>query len=73
MTVRVFSIAVAVIMIGSFVRAQNPGRGGDAGRGARGGGLANKVPELPAGTFTASPTVARTMLQQADEEARQIV
>src|SRR5262249_31681372 len=65
MMVRVFGFAVAVIMFGSFVRAaQNPARGGDAGRGARGGGgLANKIPDLPAGAFTASSTVARTMLQ----------
>jgi carboxymethylenebutenolidase len=44
--------------------SQNPVREGDAGRGARGGGgLANKVPELPAGAFTASSTVAHTVLQ----------
>ena len=49
-----------------------PGRGGQRGeaqgrgeRGGapRGGGLANKVPELPAGAFTASSTVARTNLR----------
>src|SRR5262245_46860784 len=49
-----------------------PGRAGQgsdaAGRGERGGpprggGLANKVPELPAGAFTAGSTVARTSLR----------
>jgi carboxymethylenebutenolidase len=50
-----------------------PGRGGqrggdaqgrgDRGGAPRGGGLANKVPELPAGAFTASSTVARTNLR----------
>jgi carboxymethylenebutenolidase len=54
---RVFSIAVALIVTGSFALGQ------DAGRGARGGGgLANKVPELAAGAFTASSTVAHTTL-----------
>src|SRR5262249_47449505 len=44
--------------------AQNPGARGEAGRGARGfGGLANKSPDLPAGAFTASSTVAHTTLQ----------
>jgi carboxymethylenebutenolidase len=55
--VRLVSIAVAVTILGSLVVAQ------DAGRGARGGGLANKVPELAAGAFTASSTVARTKFQ----------
>jgi carboxymethylenebutenolidase len=55
-----FSISIALIMIAPFVAGQ--GRG-DAARGARGGGLANKVPDLPAGAFTASSTVAHTTLQ----------
>jgi len=40
------------------------GRGGD-GRGGRGGGggLANKNPDLPAGAFTASSTIAHTTLR----------
>jgi len=77
MFVRVFSIAITLIMIASFAPCQktlaaaqapergtqNAARGGDAGRGARGGGLANKSPDLPAGAFTASSTVARTTLQ----------
>jgi predicted acyl esterase len=37
------------------------GRQGGGGRG--GGGLAAKNPDLPAGAFTASSTIARTMLQ----------
>ena len=37
--------------------------GGERGVPPRGGGLANKVPELPAGAFTASSTVARTSLR----------
>src|SRR5215467_14185705 len=54
----VFRFAAALIAMGSFILAQ------DAGRGARGrGGLANKVPELAAGAFTASSTVARTKFQ----------
>src|SRR5215831_6638035 len=56
---RVLSISIA-LMVASFAAGQ--GRG-DAARGARGGGLANKVPDLPAGAFTASSTVAHTTLQ----------
>src|SRR5215831_578522 len=56
---RVLSISIA-LMVASFAAGQ--GRG-DAARGARGGGLANKVPDLPAGAFTASSTVAHTALQ----------
>src|SRR5215831_11132751 len=56
---RVLSISIA-LMVASFAAGQ--GRG-DAARGARGGGLANKVPDLPAGAFTASSTVARTRFQ----------
>lgn len=77
MVARVFSIAITLIIVGFFVTrqetlatAQAPERGGqnprgrgDAARGARGGGLANKTPELPAGAFTAGSTVAHTTLQ----------
>src|SRR5215813_1039423 len=71
MVARVFGIAIALIIIGSFVTrhaapargGQNPEGRGDAARGARGGGLANKIPELPAGAFTAGSTVAHTTLQ----------
>jgi len=77
MFARVFRIAIALIIVVSFATrqeklatAQAPERGGqdrggrgDATRGARGGGLANKIPELPAGAFTASSTVAHTTLQ----------
>src|SRR5215475_7199848 len=56
---RVLSVSIA-LMVASFAAGQ--GRG-DAARGARGGGLANKVPDLPAGAFTASSTVAHTTLQ----------
>ena len=45
-SVRIFSIAMAL------AAAQAP----------RGGGLANKIPDLPAGAFTASSTVAHTTL-----------
>lgn len=55
--VRVVIVAVVVTMFGSLALAQ------DAARGARGGGLANKVPELAAGAFTASSTVAHTKFQ----------
>ena len=71
-------IAIAFVVVAGFsprfLQAGN-GRGlkpatrlavQDAGRGARGGGgggLANKVPDLPAGAFTASSTVAHSMLQ----------
>jgi len=55
---RVFRVAVALMVSGTFVFGQ------DAGRGARGGGgLANKVLELAAGAFTASSTVAHTTFQ----------
>src|SRR5262249_37306206 len=68
---------IALIIVVFFVTAQEtpataqaPQRGGqdrggrgDAAPGARGGGLANKTPELPAGAFTASSTVAHTTLQ----------
>ncbi len=77
MVARIFRISIALIIVGSFVTrqetpatAQAPERGGqnrggrgDAARGARGGGLATKAPDLPAGAFTASSTVALTMLQ----------
>jgi carboxymethylenebutenolidase len=43
-------------------RGEVQGRG-ERGGPPRGGGLANKVPELPAGAFTASSTVARTTLR----------
>jgi len=43
-------------------RGEAQGRG-ERGGPPRGGGLANKVPELPAGAFTASSTVARTTLR----------
>src|SRR5262245_46422869 len=43
-------------------RGEAQGRG-ERGGPPRGGGLANKVPELPAGAFTASSTVARTSLR----------
>src|SRR5439155_22538632 len=53
-------VAAALVVIASIMLAR------DAGRGARGGGgLANKVPELAAGAFTASSTVARTKSQHA--------
>ena len=56
----------------AVLQQPSPGRGGQReevqGRGERGGpprggGLANKVPDLPAGAFTASSTVARTNLR----------
>src|SRR5262245_48743458 len=75
MFARVFSLAIALMVsLAADQRiltagqapergAQDPGARGDAGRGARGGGLANKTPDLPAGAFTASSTVAHTTLQ----------
>jgi carboxymethylenebutenolidase len=47
-------IAITLIMVVSFAAAA---------QAPRGGGLANKIPDLPAGAFTASSTVAHTMLQ----------
>jgi len=57
---------VSVVAQQGGERAGQPpgGRQGGDGRGGRGGGgLAAKNPELPAGAFTASSTVARTTLR----------
>jgi len=54
------AIVSVVIMIGFLsLWAQR----GERGEPPRGGGLANKVPDLPAGAFTAGSTVARTNLR----------
>ena len=59
--VHVVRAPVALFVIGFFTLGV---LGQDAGRGARGGGgLANKVPDLAAGAFTASSTVAHTKFQ----------
>jgi carboxymethylenebutenolidase len=44
-------------------RGEGQRGGGEAAGPPRGGGLANKAPDLPSGAFTASSTVARTKLR----------
>ena len=64
-------ICLPLRVVTTVSQQRAPTRGGQGeiqGRGERGGlprggGLANKVPELPAGAFTASSTVARTNLR----------
>jgi carboxymethylenebutenolidase len=57
----VFTFLVAVIGLGVDAGVAAQERGGRGGGG--GGGLANKNPDLPAGAFTASSTLARTPLK----------
>lgn len=70
MKIAVVSMLIAVGLLAwpsgdVLALVQQAGRGGQRGRGGarRAGGLANKVPDLPAGAFTASSTVTRTKLR----------
>ena len=58
-------MAVVASSVGVRTAAQGRGERGGEGRGGRGGGggLAAKNPDLPAGAFTASSTLARTTLK----------
>src|SRR5438045_8509289 len=62
----VFLMAGMAPGVGVRAAAQGRGERGGEGRGGRGGGggLAAKNPELPAGAFTASSTLAHTTLKQ---------
>src|SRR5436190_385222 len=61
----VFLMAIMAPRVGSQAAAQERGARGGEGRGGRGGGggLGAKNPDLPAGAFTASSTVAHTTLK----------
>src|SRR2546423_6107677 len=61
----VFLMAVAASSVAVRAAAQGRGDRGGEGRGGRGGGggLAAKNPDLPAGAFTASSTLAHTTLK----------
>src|SRR5438309_2325567 len=61
----VFLMAIMASRVGSQAAAQGRGERGGEGRGGRGGGggLAAKNPDLPAGAFTASSTLAHTTLK----------
>ena len=61
----VFLMAVVASSVGVRAAAQGRGERGGEGRGGRGGGggLAAKNPDLPAGAFTASSTLAHTTLK----------
>src|SRR2546423_8520314 len=61
----VFLMAVAASSVGVRAAAQGRGEPGGEGRGGRGGGggLPAKNPDLPAGAFTPSSTLAHTPLK----------
>ena len=63
MNIRVAMAALLLIVAGTVPRSRSVLEAQQGGGRGGGGGLAAKSPDLPAGAFTASSTVARTMLQ----------
>src|SRR5262245_54465639 len=64
MRITVITVCLTIVFLSwPFARRGEAQGRGERGGPPRGGGLANKVPELPAGAFTASSTVARTNLR----------
>src|SRR5262245_13585199 len=64
MRITVITVCLTIVFLSwPFARRGEAQGRGERGAPPRGGGLANKVPELPAGAFTASSTVARTNLR----------